>query len=454
MPKSAKELTALAVSRLKHPEPANPSDPGTGGKFNAYFSVGGVAGLMLQITPKGGRSWVLRTTVATADGVTKRRNMGLGSYPEITLEAARNKARKEKEVADDGRDPIEERKKRRKANIAAQVAEKKRGLTFTDALKEYLPTKLASIGSEKNRKALEATLNTYAKPELGRMLVNDIGVPDVLRVVKPIWDTKTQTAMRLRAEIESILEYAKTHGYRSGDNPARWETLKHAGLAKPSKVAATENHPAIALTDATSWFAAVRKRDGTAARALEFIALNASRSGEVRGMKRSEYDAKAKIWTVPASRMKSRKEHRIPLSDEAIAIIEKQPQLDGSEYVFASPSGGILTDAAISATMKRMTKGDGEQWTDPKNGRPAVPHGLRSTFRDFIGEKTTYPNEMAELALAHTVGNKVEAAYRRADMIEKRRHMMQDWANFLYGNRAASDNVIDMTTATKKRAER
>ncbi|NEV01001.1 tyrosine-type recombinase/integrase [Bradyrhizobium uaiense] len=444
MPKIAKELTPLAVSRLKHPEPANPSDPDSGGEFNAYFAVGGVAGLMLQITPKGGRSWVLRTTVAT-----KRRNMGLGSYPEITLEAARNAARNAKASVRDGRDPIIERKAAR----AALEAEQKRGLTFTDALKVYLPTKLAALGSEKNRKALEATLNTYAKPELGRMLVNDISVQDVLRVVSPIWNDRTQTAMRLRAEIENVLAWATVHGHRSGDNPARWDGNLALTLPRPSKVAGTENHPAIALTDATSWFAAVRKRDGTAAKALEFIALNASRSGEVRGMQWSEYDAKAKIWTVPAARMKARKEHRIPLSDEAIAIIEKQPHLDESDYVFASPSGGMLTDAAISAAMKRMTKDDGKQWIDPKNGRPAVPHGLRSTFRDWAGEKTTYPNEMAELALAHTVGDKVEAAYRRGDMIEKRRHMMQDWANFLYGNRAASDNVIDMTTATKKRAK-
>lgn len=438
MPKIAKELTALAVSRLKHPDPDS-------GEFNAYHAIGGVAGLMLQITPGGGRSWVLRTTVAA-----KRRNMGLGSYPEITLEAARNAARKAKATVREGRDPIVERKEKK----AALVAEQKRGMTFTEALEEYLPTKLAALGSEKNRKALEATLNTYAKPELGRILVNDISVQDVLRALSPIWKERTQTAMRLRAEIENILEYARTHGYRSGDNPARWGTLKHAGLAKPSKITTVENHPAIALTDAPPWFEALRDRNGTAARALEFIALNASRSGEVRGMKRSEYDAKAKIWTVPASRMKSRKEHRIPLSDEAIAIIEKQPHLDGSDYVFASPSGGVLTDAAISAAMKRMTKDDGKQWIDAKNGRPAVPHGLRSTFRDWAGERTTYPNEMAELALAHTVGDKVEAAYRRGDMIEKRRHMMKDWAAYLTGKRAQSDNVIDMTTATKKQAKR
>ncbi|MGY3698225.1 integrase [Bradyrhizobium sp. USDA 3240] len=436
MPRIAKELTALAVSRLKHPDPDN-------GEFNAYYAVGGVAGLMLQITPNGGRSWVLRTTVAT-----KRRNMGLGSYPEVTLEAARNAARNAKASVRDGRDPIIERGEKK----AALVAEQKRGMTFTEALDEYLPTKLASIGSEKNRKALEATINTYAKPELGRMLVGAITVQDILRVLSPIWDTKTQTAMRLRAEIENVLAWATVHGRRSGDNPARWDGNLALTLPRPSKVVATANHPAIALTDATPWFGALRDRDGTAARALEFIALNASRSGEVRGMKRSEYDAKAKIWTVPAARMKSRKEHRIPLSDEAIAIIEKQPHSDGRDYVFASPSGGMLTDAAISAAMKRMTKDDGKQWIDPKNGRPAVPHGLRSTFRDWAGEKTTYPNEMAELALAHTVGDKVEAAYRRGDMIEKRRHMMQDWANFLHGNRAASDNVIDMTTATKRRA--
>ncbi|MDH2403659.1 integrase arm-type DNA-binding domain-containing protein [Bradyrhizobium sp. SSUT18] len=436
MPKKAKELSALAVSRLKHPDPDN-------GEFNAYYAVGGVAGLMLQITPNGGRSWVLRTTVAS-----KRRNMGLGSYPEITLEAARNSARNAKATVRDGRDPIVERKEKK----ATLVAEQKSGMTFTEALAEYLPTKLASIGSEKNRKALEATINTYAKPELGRMLIRTITVQDVLRILTPIWNTKTQTAMRLRAEIENLLAWATVHGRRSGDNPARWGGNLALMLPRPSKVITTENHPAIALTDATAWFQALRGREGTVTRALEFIALNASRSGEVRGMKRSEYDTKAKIWTVPAARMKMRKEHRIPLSDEAIAIIEQQSNLDGSEYVFPSPTGGMLVDASLSSAMRRMIKDDGKQWTDPKSGRPAVPHGLRSTFRDYIGEKTTYPSEMAELALAHTVGDKVEAAYRRSDMLEKRRHMMQDWANFLHGNRAQSDNVIDMTTATKKRA--
>ncbi|QOZ70288.1 tyrosine-type recombinase/integrase [Bradyrhizobium arachidis] len=445
MPKIAKELTALAVSKLKHPKPAKPDVPGSGGDFNAYFAVGGVAGLMLQITPNGGRSWVLRTTMGG-----KRRNMGLGSYPEVTLEYARNEARKAKASVRDGRDPIVEKKK----NKAALIAEQKREMTFDQAMKQWLLKRLPELGSQKNKDALESMLNTYATPELGRLLVNDIAVQDVLRVLTPIWDTKTRTATRLRSEIERVLDWAFVNGHRSGDNPARWRGNLKEVLAKPSQISEVEHHPAVAIDEAPLWFDTLRKQNGAAAKALMFITLNASRSGEVRGMKWSEYDAKTEIWTVPADRIKMEKEHRILLSEEAIAILENQPRLDGVEYVFPSPSNGMLTDMAVSQLMKRMTKPDGSQFCDKRSKQSAVPHGLRSTFRDWVGDRTNYPREMGEVALAHKVGNETERAYSRSDMLEKRRHMMQDWANFLYGKRAQSDNVIDMTTATKKRVKR
>lgn len=424
MPKIAAELSAIEVKRLAHP----------GGNDNVIRFVGGVPGLALQLTPTGARSWVLRTMVGA-----KRRNIGLGSYPEVSLAAARDRAREKRQMIREGVDPIQHRKELRSALIASQ----KRGLSFADAVERYLDTKLDEFRSDKHKSQWRSTLDSYAKPEIGSMLVQEIAIADVLRVLSPIWATKTETASRLRGRIEAVLSWATVAGYRTGDNPARWAGNLKELLPAPSKIAKLRNQPALALSDAASWFANLRKREGTAARALEVLTLCACRSGEVRGATWDEFDLDARIWTIPAHRMKMRKEHRIPLTNRIVSLLKALPRFQDSPFVFAAPRGGPLSDMALSAVMRRMQESEVEAgrkgWLDPRSDRPAVPHGLRSTFRDWTAE-CGYPRDMAEIALAHNVGNEAERAYRRSDMIDRRRAMMASWSDFLHGK--ATANVV------------
>jgi integrase len=383
LPKITDELSALDVKRLTHP----------GGNRNVLVSVGGVPGLHLQLTPKRGRSWVLRAKIGEA-----RRDIGLGGFPAVTLSQARQKAREARELISQGVDPIEERKAAKAALATAQ----RRGLTFADATDKYLAAKLDAFSNPKHRQQWRNTLETYAKPELGKMLVQDITVQDVLRVLQPIWMEKTETASRLRGRIEAVLSWATVAGHRTGDNPARWAGNLKELLPAPSKVAPEENQPAIQIEDAPRWFAALREQA---------------------------------LWIIPAARMKMKKEHRVPLSPEAVALLQALPRLSGNPLIFPAARGGQLSDMTLSAAMKRMHKADieagGAGFVDRENKRPAVPHGLRSTFRDWVGEKTTYPGDMAEVALAHKINNAVEASYRRGDMIERRYEMMSDWSAFL-----------------------
>lgn len=264
MPRIAKELSALDVKRLTH--------PGTPG--NSNFAVGGVAGLLLQITPAGGRSWLLRVSIGG-----KRREIGLGGFPDVTLAQARDRAREAKDKIRRGIDPVEERK----AVRASLAAARRRGMTFAEAVERYLAAKLDAFRNSKHRQQWENTLKQYALPDLGPMLVQDIAVQDVLRVLEPIWKSKTETASRLRGRIEAVLSWATVSGHRTGDNPARWAGNLKELLPAASKVAKNDNQPALQLDDAPRWFAALRARDGIGSRALEFAALCASRSQEVRG---------------------------------------------------------------------------------------------------------------------------------------------------------------------------
>ncbi len=262
-------------------------------------------------------------------------------------------------------------------------------------------------------------------------------------MLEPIWSIKTETASRLRGRIESVLAWATVKGHRSGDNPARWRGNLAETLPKASKVSNTENHPAIQLTEIRTWFSELLLREGVSARAIEFLTLTAARSGEVRGAKWDEIDVTEKVWTIPAVRMKAGREHRIPLSASALNILKNLPSDSGSQYIFPATRGGMLSDMSLSAVMRRMQEAETSQgrtgWIDRTSKRPAVPHGLRSSFRDWAAEKTDYPRDMAEIALAHNVGNEVERAYRRSDMMEKRRIMMTDWEHFLTGQNADQD---------------
>ncbi len=422
MPKVAAELGPLDVKRLAHP----------GGKGNAMVSVGGVAGLYLQLTPKGGRTWILRMLVGG-----RRRDIGLGGYPTVTLAQARDKAREARDKVERGVDPVEERK----AAKARLVEARRKGMLFSEAVDKALAAKLDAFRNEKHRAQWRSTLDRYAMPELGALPVGGIDAAAVLRVLQPIWATKTETAVRVRGRIEAVLSWATVAGHRTGDNPARWAGNLKELLPAASKVAKESNHPALQLDVAAAWMADLRKREGFPARALEFLALTAARSGEVRGVTWDEIDLERGLWTVPARRMKMQREHRVPLTTEAVALLKGLPRLDGNLLVFPSAKGGQLSDMTLSMLMRRQhaaaVDGGGVGYLDRVSKRPAVPHGLRSTFRDWVAERTNFPGEMAEVALAHRISSAVEAAYRRGDMIEKRRRMMADWAAFLSVERLA-----------------
>lgn len=407
MARKAKELGPLAVSNLKQP---------------GLHAVGGVAGLYLQILPPRtgpdgqetlARTWVLRVMIGG-----KRRDMGLGSFgmvgdrsPAVSLAAAREAARKAREKIQSGIDPIEERKALR----SALRAESAKVMTFEEAAKAYVAAHEKSWRNDKHRQQWVNTLKTYAHPHLGKLSVADIELAHVLAVLEPIWAGKTATATRLRGRIETILDWAIARGLRQGLNPARWRGHLDKMLAAPSKIAKVEHHSALRFADVPAFMVRLRAAEGMGARALEFAILTATRSGETRGAKWSEIDLAEKVWIIPADRMKAGREHRVPLSAPAVALLHALPRIDGSDLVFPSPKGGQMSDMTLLAVMRRMDL-------------DAVPHGFRSTFRDWAAERTNYPRDVAEMALAHTIGDKVEAAYRRGDLFAKRARMMADWA--------------------------
>lgn len=393
MPAKAKELGALAVSRL--------STPG-------MHAVGGVSGLYLQVLPSGGRSWVLRVVIGG-----RRRDMGLGGFPDVTLAGAREAARRAREEIAQGFDPIEARKARKSA-LRAEAA---KVVTFQAAAEAYIAAHGDGWRNPKHRQQWENTLATYAYPVIGKLGVGDVELPHLLQVLEPIWKVRTETAQRLRGRIERILGWATVRGHRSGLNPARWRDHLDQQLASPKKIAKTSHHAALPVDQLGAFMKRLRAAQGMGARALEFLILTAARSGEVRGATWSEIDLQKKVWTVPAERMKARKEHRVPLSDASITLLEGLPRIAGSDLVFAAARGGALSDMTLTAVLRRLEV-------------PVTAHGFRSTFRDWAAERTNYPRDAAEMALAHTIGNKVEAAYRRGDLFEKRVRMMADWAEF------------------------
>lgn len=396
----AKEMGALEVSRIAR----------RGMNF-----VGGVAGLGLNVNTGGSRSWVFRARVA---GV--RRDMGLGGYPDVPLARARELARNAREKIRSGIDPIEEGRAARSAMIAARAS----AVSFSKATEQYLEAHEAGWSNPKHRQQWENTLTTYAGPKIGQMLVRDIELPHVLSVLEPIWREKTETASRLRGRMESVLDWASARGYRSGPNPARWKGHLDKLLPAPGRIAKTDHHRSLPHEDMPAFFAALRQQDGSGARALEFTILTAARSGEARGATWEEFDLTAGKWVIPAGRMKAKKEHRVALSAQAVALLKAQQEMRVSDFVFPSPKeDGMLSDMTLTAVLRRMRV-------------DAVPHGFRSTFRNWTAETTNYPREIAELALAHTVGSEVERAYMRSDLFEKRRALMQDWADFVSGTSA------------------
>jgi integrase len=411
MPRKAKELSALEVGRL--------SEPGL------HF-VGGVVGLAMQVQASGARSWVLRLSIAG-----KRREMGLGGFPDVTLADARRRAREEREKADKGVDPIVERK----AAASRLRAEAAKAYTFKESALAYIE---AHESSWRNAKHAEQWRNTLATtyPTIGALQVRDVALPHVLAILQPIWKTKTETASRLRGRLESVLDWATARGYREGLNPARWKGHLDHLLPAPGRIMKSEHHAAIPVGEMGAFMEKLNGQNGTGARALAFAILTAARSGEVRGATWTEFDLDEGVWLVPGERMKAGKPHRVPLSNSALALVlkQKEKRVAGSEFVFPSPRGKLMSDMTLVAVTRRMQV-------------DAVPHGFRSTFRDWCSERTNYPREVAEMALAHAIGDKVEAAYRRGDLFDKRRQMMKDWAAFCAMVEPGKGVVVPMRAA-------
>lgn len=383
MPKIAKELSALQVSRLL--------DEG-------HHAVGGVTGLYLYVTSTGARSWVLRIGVGK-----KRRHMGLGGFPSVTLAMAREQARTARSEFRAGLDPIAARHKA----VSKLLAEQLNAVTFESAAKAYIDAHGDTWKNPKHRAQWSATLATYAFPVIGNLQTAHVTQAHVLAVLEPIWKTKNETAARLRGRIEAVLDWATVRGYREGENPARWKGRLDKLLPAPAKIQKTVHRKALPIDAVPQFMRDLRDKEGVTARALEFVVLTAARSGEVRGATWGEIDLDAAVWVVPGDRMKAGREHRVPLCTQAVELLKKMPRFVGNEHVFPSPRGKALSDMALLTVMRRMEV-------------DAVPHGFRSTFRDWVGERTDYPRELAEQALAHTLENKVEAAYRRGDALEKR----------------------------------
>lgn len=396
MARKAKELGALEVNRLTEP--------------GLHF-VGGVAGLALQVfePPSKARTWILRVMVAG-----KRRDMGLGGFPDVTLAGAREAARTARQKIKDGIDPVEDAKAKRSALYASRAA----SLTFTDAASAYIKVMEAEWSNPKHAQQWRNTIKTYAEPVIGKVFVRDVEQAHILRVLEPIWLTKNETASRLRGRIESILDWSRVRGYRTGENPARWKGHLAMVLAMPSKVQPVEHHPALPFDDLAAFMELLRAQDGVGARALQFAILTAARSGEVRGATWEEINIDEATWTVPASRMKAKREHRAALNEQALALLKATPGDKRTGLIFPNTKGAKLSDMTLTAVLRRMGRSD------------ITAHGFRSTFRDWCSEKTNYPRDVAEMALAHTIGDKVEAAYRRGDLFEKRRRMMKEWGKF------------------------
>jgi len=410
MPKKVKEMSATEVRRLSKP---------------GRHAVGGVPGLLLVVQESGSKSWIFRTIIGN-----KRRNVGLGGFPQVPLAQAREKARQMKELIVDGIDPIEERRAKQQALIKDQAKK----MTFSQAAKLCHDKKSTEFRNVKHRLDWIRSVNSYAIPVIGEIPVDEIELSHILKVLEPIWKDKTETATRLRQRIEAILAWATVSGHRSGDNPARWKGHLDAILPTPNKIRKRNHYPALPWQEIGSFMQVLRKRQGTAARALEFIVLTAARSGEVRLASWDEFDLKNRIWTIPANRMKAGKEHTVPLTDQVINLLNSLPRFENSNYVFAAPRGGPLSDMSISMLCRRMEV-------------DAVPHGFRSTFRDWCAENTNYPREVAEMALAHTIESKVEAAYRRGDLFNKRVSLMRDWANYCDKVQADSAKVTPIRKA-------
>jgi len=377
------------------------------------------AGLYLRITSSGTKSWLFRFS---RDGAT--RDMGLGPIATVSLARARELAAEARRERLDGADPIETRKTRRASQSLAEA----RSTTFRSCAEQLIASQEAGWRNTKHRRQWQSTLSTYVFPVLGDLPVGAIDTTLVMKVLAPFWTVKPQTASRVRGRIEAVLDWAKVHGLREGQNPAQWRGHLNHLLPARAKVRRILHHPALPFGELPTFMAELRCDSSISARALEFVILTAARTGEGRGARWDEIDLKQRIWIVPGERMKSGREHRVPLSSRAVEILAAMAEVRQSEFVF----GGMKQDRPLwEKSLLNLVR----------VMRPGVTvHGLRSTFRDWAAETTSFPNHVIEMALAHSVSDAVEAAYRRGDLLEKRRKLMEAWAT--YCERPASAEVV------------
>ena len=402
MARKIERLTAMKVEKLKGGETPKPG----------MYADGG--GLYLRVTPAGARNWVLRYMLNR-----KPRWMGLGPLALYGLAEARNRALAARRQRHDGIDPIEARR----AERARQRLDAAKAVTFKQCAESYIASHKAGWRNDKHATQWPATLSSYAYPVIGALPVQAVDTALVHKVLAPIWTRKPETASRLRGRLERILDFARVGGHRDGENPARWRGHLDKLLPARSKVRAVEHHAAMPYGELPAFLPTLRKEQGTAARALEFLILTAARTGEVIGARWNEMNLLDRTWAVPAARMKAHREHRVPLSVRAIAILNEMESAGDSDdpnaFVFPGRKPGTpLSNMAFLMLLRRMGHGN------------LTGHGFRATFKTWASERTSFQNEIVEAALAHAIGDKVEQAYRRGDLFEKRRKLMQQWATF------------------------
>ena len=417
MPKIVKALTTIELNKLTKV---------------GWHAVGGVAGLLLQVRepadPKGQipRSWILRVRIGST-----RQPIGLGPYPQVSLAEVREQAKKLVIEAKQGINLKVKKRAQRSALLSAAAKNK----TFRECAEAYMEAHSSDYTSDKHRKQWPATLETYAYPIIGSMLVSDIAMRDVRNVLEQetfvdpktkgkLWYVKTETAKRLLGRIKTVLDYATVNEYRTGTNPAQWTGYLSTQLPSPKKLQKKEHHPAVPYQQMGDFMSKLRGNSSISAKAVEFLILTAVRSGSVRQAEWSEIDFEKMLWTIPPEHTKARQEHRVPLQNQAVQVLRSLPKLAGSNVIFPSPRGKALSDMALSQLMRGMRE-RGELTVE------AVPHGFRSSFRDWAAEQTNYPDEIRKAASGHAVGDSVKEAYQRTDLLDKRRELMNAWANFL-----------------------
>ena len=393
MGRGLNRLSAIKVARLKTP---------------GYYADGGC--LYLRVAPGGTKGWIFRFTLA---GNT--RDAGLGPYPSISLVKAREEADRRRRLVAAGIDPIRAQREEREAARIAQA----RAITFQQCAEAFIACHKAGWKNDKHKAQWRSTMATYCYPVVGTLPVQTVNTAFVLKVLEPIWPEKPETASRVRQRIERVLSWAKVRGYRDGENPAQWRGHLDHLLPAKGKVRAVRHHPALPYQETGTLMGKLREDSSTSGRALEFLILTASRTGEALGARWSEIDLGERMWTVAGDRMKAGKPHRVPLSSRALAILREMAAVRQNAFVFPGMKPGRpLSQMALLMLLRRMGYAH------------VTGHGFRSSFRDWAAECTSFSREVAEMALAHAVPDAVEAAYRRGDLLHKRRKLMEEWGSF------------------------